>query len=85
MLKVSKSQKQILKFSFETKIEPKYFCISPLAAKRYCKRVKKNPPISGIKCPYFLFDLFLETRAEIQKYFCSFFGANENFKKSFQN
>ena len=27
---------------------------------------------------FFWFDLFLEARAEIQKYFCSFFGANEN-------
>ena len=26
----------------------------------------------------FLFDLFLEARADIQKYFRSFFGANEN-------
>ena len=26
-----------------------------------------------------------EARAEIQKYFCSFVGANENFEKSFQN
>ena len=32
-LKVSKSQKQILKFSFEPKNEPKYFCISALASK----------------------------------------------------
>ena len=30
-LKVSKSQKQILKFSFEPKSEQKYFCISALA------------------------------------------------------
>ena len=26
---------------------------------------KLNPPSSGIKCPLFLFDLFLEARAEI--------------------
>ena len=32
-LKVSKSQKQILKFSFEPKTERKYFCISALASK----------------------------------------------------
>ena len=31
ILKVSKSRKQILKFSFEPKIERKYFCISVLA------------------------------------------------------
>ena len=33
-LKVSKSQKQILKFSFEPKNERKYFCISALASKK---------------------------------------------------
>ena len=32
-LKVSKSRKQILKFSFEPKNERKYFCISALASK----------------------------------------------------
>ena len=32
-LKVSKSRKQILKFSFEPKNEQKYFCISALASK----------------------------------------------------
>ena len=31
VLKVSKSQKQIIKFSFEQKNERKYFCISALA------------------------------------------------------
>ena len=31
-LKVSKSQKQILKFSFELKNEQKYFCTSALAS-----------------------------------------------------
>ena len=31
-LKVSKSQKQILKFPFEAKNERKYFCISALAS-----------------------------------------------------
>ena len=30
-LKVSKHQRQILKFSFEPKTEQKYFCISALA------------------------------------------------------
>ena len=33
-LKVSNSQKQILKFSFEPKIEQKYFCISAIASKK---------------------------------------------------
>ena len=33
----------------------------------------------------FLFDFFLEARAEIQKYFRSFFGANENFKIWFRD
>jgi hypothetical protein len=33
---------------------------------------------------FFWFDLFLEARAEIQKYFHSFFGANENFKNSIE-
>ena len=31
--KASKSRKQILKFSFEPKVEQKYFCISALASK----------------------------------------------------
>ena len=33
-LKVSKSQKQILKFSLEPKTEQKYFCISGIASKK---------------------------------------------------
>ena len=33
ILKVSKSRKQILKFSFEPKNERKYFCIFALASK----------------------------------------------------
>ena len=28
---------------------------------------------------------FFEARAEIQKYFCSFFGSNENFKMYFRD
>jgi hypothetical protein len=32
-LKVSKSQKQVLKFSFEPKTEGKYFCIFDLISK----------------------------------------------------
>ena len=39
LLKVSKSQKQILKFSFEPKNERKYFCIFALASKS--GRIKK--------------------------------------------
>ena len=35
--------------------------------------------------PLPLFDLFLEARAEIQKYLCSFFGSNENFKICFRD
>ena len=33
-VKVSKSRKQILKFSFEPKNEQKYFCISALVSKK---------------------------------------------------
>ena len=33
---------------------------------------------------FFWFDLFLEARAEMQKYFGSFFGANENLKSPFE-
>ena len=33
-IKISKSRKQILKFSFEPKNEQKYFCMSDLAYKR---------------------------------------------------
>jgi hypothetical protein len=39
MLKVGKSRKQILKFSFEPKNEQKYFCIFALASKS--GRIKK--------------------------------------------
>jgi hypothetical protein len=31
----------------------------------------------------FIFQTILEARAEISKYFCSFFGSNENFKICF--
>ena len=42
--------------------------ISALASKkRPNKKSSVNHPLSGIKCP-FLFDLFFEARAEIQKY-----------------
>ena len=34
---------------------------------------------------YFLNGLILDARAEIQKYFWSFFGSNENFKVCFQD
>ena len=34
---------------------------------------------------FFWFDLFFEARAEIQKYFLSFFGSNENFKIVFRD
>ena len=86
-VKVSKSPKQILKFLFEPKKERKYFCISNLSSlkrsnqKSSVRESKYNHPVSGIKCPYF-YDLtsFFEARAEIQKYFCSVFGSNENFE-----
>ena len=41
-LKVSKSQKQILKFSFEPKNERKYFCISALASKKRSNQNNKG-------------------------------------------
>ena len=34
---------------------------------------------------FFWFNLFLETRAVVQKYFCSFFGSNEKCKICFRN
>ena len=34
---------------------------------------------------FFWFYLFFEARAEIQKYFCSFFGSNENFRFCFRD
>ena len=34
---------------------------------------------------FFISNLFLETRAEIQKHFCSYFGANLNFKICFRD
>ena len=40
--KVSKSRKQILKFSFEPKNEQKYFCISALASKTPKKCLKQK-------------------------------------------
>ena len=49
-------------FSFTQKNGRNYFCISALAynkrsnQKSSLKESKQNPPISGIKCPYF-FDL----------------------------
>ena len=42
-LKVSKSRKQILKFSLEPINERKYFCISPLATKK-----RSNQKISAL-------------------------------------
>ena len=41
-LKVSKSQKQILKFSFEPKNERKYFCTSALASKKRSNQKHKS-------------------------------------------
>ena len=62
LLKVSKSPKQIVKFSFEPKNERKYFCISALASKI---ENKKNKGTLYHSLEDFLFDLFLEARAEI--------------------
>ena len=59
LLKVSKSRKQILKFSFEPKTKQKYFYNSALDYKKRSnqksslRESKQNPFISGIKCPYF--------------------------------
>ena len=45
----------------------------------------KQSLISMIMSHYFYDLTHLEARAEIQKYLRSFFGANENFNKSFRN
>ena len=56
-LKVSKSRKQVIKFSSAPKKEQKYFCIPALDynkrsnQKSSAKESKQNPSISGIKCP----------------------------------
>ena len=42
VLKVSKSQKQISKFSLEPKNERKYFCISALASKKRSNQKNKD-------------------------------------------
>ena len=60
-----------LKFSFAPKNKRKYFCKSALASKK--RSNQKNKGTLG------------HARAEIQKYFNSFFGAHDNFKQSFQN
>jgi hypothetical protein len=36
-------------------------------------------------CIFFVFDPFNRARAEIEKYFCSIFGSNENFKICFRD
>ena len=41
-LKVSKSRKQILKFSFEPKNKQKYFCIYALASKKRLNQKNKG-------------------------------------------
>ena len=40
LIEISKSQKQILKFSFEPKNKQKYFCISALASKKRSNQKK---------------------------------------------
>ena len=58
---------------------------STLAYKKRSNQKSSNPPIRSIKWSYFFwFDLVLEARAEIQKYFRLFFGANKNFKSPFE-
>ena len=54
LLKVSKSQKQILKLSFETKIERKYFCISPLAVKGIVRESKKILQLAVLSIFFYL-------------------------------
>ena len=47
---------------------------------------KKNPPISGIKCPYFL-DLtsFKRLGQKSLQNYCWFFGRFEDTKRTFRN
>ena len=94
IIKVSKSWKQILKFSLEPKNERKYFCISALASKKNPKKWLKQKikaqkdyfdAIYHNKVLIFLIRPPLEARAKIQKYFRSFFGSNENFKICFRD
>ena len=72
-----------------TKNKRKYFCISALAYKKSSnqkssvRESKLNSPISGIKCPYFfLFNLFLEARAEILEKMLVFWS-NDDVKRTF--
>ena len=88
-LKVKKSQKQILKFSFAPKNERKYFSTSALAYKKRSnqnssvRESKKNPPVSGIKCSYFFLFEFLRLGQKSQKKFCWYFGLNDDNKRTF--
>ena len=95
LVKVSKTWKHILKFSFEPK-KRKYFCISALASKK-----RSNEENRGTLCHLledFILTLILlffhltsfyrlgqKYKNIIQKYFLSFFGANENFKICFRD
>ena len=62
--------------------------ISALASKKRSnqksslRKSKQNPPISGIKC-LFLFDLFLEARAEILEKISLVFGRFGDNKMTF--
>ena len=61
-MKVSKSRKQFLKFSFEPKNEQKYFCTSALASKKRSNQKKYEQLmilIGGFyfDCLYYFFDL----------------------------
>jgi len=73
LLKVSKSQKQILLFSFEPKNEWNYFLISALASNEAMKLQWRHfiwyineGVLNRIKDFIFLFDLFWIHRAEIK-------------------
>ena len=90
LLKVSKSQKQILKFSFEPKTKENIFVFLPQPQKR--GQIKKimalytnNQRIFILILLHYFFNLAPFYRlGQKDKYFRLFFGANENFKKSFR-
>ena len=65
------------------KTQLNFLRISALASK---KRSNQKSSVRGPKQNLlFWFDLFLEPKAEIQKYFHTFYSANENFKICFQD
>ena len=60
-LKVSKSQKQILKFSFEPKNERKYFCISALKP-NYFKKQRSSSSFLMAKIANIIYESLLLDR-----------------------